>query len=117
MSQIKLLLDEDVWLGLAAALREQGFDVTHVNELERKGLSDAKQLAYAAQSSRAILTHNAKDFVPLAVSYFFEERPHAGVIITPQLAKGELSRRVLTLLRALAAEEITNTVRHLADFT
>lgn len=116
MSQIKLLLDEDVWLGLAATLREQGFDVIHVNELNRKGLSDDEQLAYAARSSRAILTHNAKDFVPLAISYFFENRPHAGVIITPQLDKGEFTRRVLALLRSLSTEEISNTVRHLADF-
>jgi hypothetical protein len=35
MSRIKLLLNEDVWLGLAGALREHGFDIVHVYELER----------------------------------------------------------------------------------
>jgi predicted nuclease of predicted toxin-antitoxin system len=74
-------LDEDVWLGLAAALREHGFDVVHVNEAGRAGLSDPEHLAYAAREKRAILSHNAKDFVPLAAASFFEEQSHASIIL------------------------------------
>lgn len=117
MSQIKLFLDEDVWPGLAETLREQGFDVIHVGEVERRGLSDSDQLAYAAQQERAILTHNVKDFVPLATSYFFDEHPHAGIIISQQLEKGELTRRILNLLHTLSAEQMENTLRHLADYS
>ncbi len=117
MSRIKLFLDEDVWLGLAETLREHGFDVVHVNEVDRTGLADTAQLDYAAQNGRAILTHNVKDFVPLATTYFFDERPHPGIIITPQLEKGELIRRTLNLLRNLSDEEINNTLRHLADYS
>jgi predicted nuclease of predicted toxin-antitoxin system len=95
MSTIRLFLDEDVWPGLATLLRERGFDVVHAYEVERGGMSDADQLAYSAQEGRTILTHNVKDFVPLA---------------------GELVRRTLDLLRSLSAEKIANTVRHLADY-
>jgi predicted nuclease of predicted toxin-antitoxin system len=113
---IKLFLDEDVWPGLAAALRERGFDVIHVYEAERGGLPDADQLGYAAQAGRAILTHNARDFVPLAVEWFFVGRTHAGVILTSQLEKGELVRRVGKLLQNVSAKEIANTVRFLSDY-
>jgi predicted nuclease of predicted toxin-antitoxin system len=116
MSAIRLFLDEDVWPGLAVALREHGFDAVHTYEVERGGMSDADQLAYAAQEGRAILTHNARDFVPLAVECFFSGRLHAGVILSPQIEKGELIRRAVSLLRSLSAEEIANTVRYLADY-
>ena len=116
MSAIRLFLDEDVWPGLAPLLREHGFDVAHAYEVERGGMSDADQLAYSAQEERTILTHNAKDFVPLAIEYFFNERSHAGVILSPQIEKGDLVRRTLNLLRSLSAEKIANTVRHLTDY-
>ena len=116
MSTIRLFLDEDVWPGLAVVLWEQNFDARHAYELERGGISDADQLAYSAQEGRAILTHNVKDFVPLAIEYFFADRPHAGIILSPQFRKGELIRRTLRLLGSLSAEEIAGTVRHLADY-
>jgi predicted nuclease of predicted toxin-antitoxin system len=109
-------LDEDVWPGLAIVLRKRGFDIVHAYEVERGGMSDADQLAYSAQEGRAILTHNAKDFVPLAIEYFFNGRFHAGVILSPQIEKGELARRMLNLLHSLSAQEIAGTVRHLADY-
>ena len=111
MSAIRLFLDEDVWPGLAPPLRERGFDVVHAHEVERGGMSDADQLDYSAQEERTILTHNAKDFVPLAIEYFFKDRSHAGVILSPQVEKGELVRRTLNLLRSLSAEEIANLVQ------
>jgi predicted nuclease of predicted toxin-antitoxin system len=113
---IRLFLDEDVWPGLVVPLRKQGFDVTHVYEVERGGMADIDQLAYAAQEECAILTHNAKDFVPLAITYFFEERAHAGIILSSQIEKGELIRLTLNLLQSLSAEEIADTVRYLADY-
>ena len=116
VSPISLLLDEDVWPGLANVLCEHGFDVVHVYQVERGGRSDVDQLAYAAREKRAILTHNAKDFVPLAVGYFFGERFHAGIILSPQVEKGELVRCTLGLLRALSAEDMNGTVRYLADY-
>ena len=57
-----LLLDEDVWAGLAMALRDRGIDAISVHELGRTGLSDQEQLVFAVQEGRALLTHNIADF-------------------------------------------------------
>ena len=116
MSRTKLLLDEDVWLGLAGTLRDRGFDVVHVYEVQRGEMSDADQLAYAAQENRVLLTHNAKDFERLAAEYFFGARPHAGLIVSPQISKGALVRRATRLLSSLSAEDVAGTVRYLSDY-
>ena len=42
--KIKLLLDEDVQVAVAHALRQRGYDVYHAQELSRKGNSDDEQL-------------------------------------------------------------------------
>ena len=59
-----LFLDEDVWLGLAEALREERFDVVHVYEVDRGSLSEREQISFAIQQQRAILTHNKRDYIP-----------------------------------------------------
>jgi predicted nuclease of predicted toxin-antitoxin system len=111
VSPIKLLIDEDVWVGLAVALREAGYDAVSVNDLNRKGLSDEEQLAFAAAEGRAILTHNIQDFVPLVEYYFEQGLPHAGVIVARQFDKGTLLRRTLALLASLTSESLANTLR------
>ena len=116
MSTIRLYLDADVWLGLAKTLRGHGFDVLHAIEVKQGELADPDQLAYAAEEKRTLLTHNAKDFVQLATDYFFGEHPHSGIILSPQIDKGELIRRTLNLLHALSDDQIANAVRYLADF-
>ena len=55
---IRLLVDEDVWDGLAAALRKAGCDAVSVAKAQRKGFSDEDQLAFAIAEQRAIITHN-----------------------------------------------------------
>jgi predicted nuclease of predicted toxin-antitoxin system len=116
MSTIRLLLDEDVWLGLAKTLRKRGYDALHVYEVQRGELPDADQFEYATQEQRAILTHNAADFVRLAREYYTSSRSHAGMILSPQISKSELLRRTLNLLDALSAEEANDTVRYLSDY-
>lgn len=111
VTRIKLLLDEDVWTGLAAALRKAGHDAVSVNELERKGLADEDQMAFAAAEGRAILTHNIQDFAPLAEVYFNQGIFHSGIIVSRHFEKGELLRRTLALLDALTSEQLANTLR------
>jgi predicted nuclease of predicted toxin-antitoxin system len=43
----KLLLDEHIWAYLATLLREQGFDVVHVNEVNLDATPDEKILRFA----------------------------------------------------------------------
>lgn len=51
----RVLCDEHIPRGIVTALRLRGEDCTHVEELGRKGLSDAEHLDYAAANSFAFL--------------------------------------------------------------
>ena len=108
---IRLLLDEDVWQGLAAALRQAGYDAISVAEAGRKGFSDEEILAHAIAEGRAVLTHNIQDFAPLAETYFLQEIEHPGIIMARQFEKGKLLRRTLALLQTLTPESLANTLR------
>lgn len=107
----RLLLDEDVWQGLAAALRSAGYDAISVTEAGYKGLSDDEILNEATAVGRAVLSHNIQDFAPLAEAYFFQNRSHAGIIVARQFEKSELLRRTTALLATLTAEALANTLR------
>lgn len=108
-----LLLDEDIWPGLAQALRDRGIDVVSVHELGRTGLSDGEQLAFAVQAGRAILTHNIADFVALALDYYQQQQTHFGILVAPHLEKGVLVRRTLALLDTVTADALMNTLRYI----
>jgi hypothetical protein len=110
---IRLLLDEHIWEGLAAALQEQGFDVVHVNHVGLRNTDDDVIMAHAAAEGRTILTYNHRDFVPLVALWFEEQREHSGVILSVQLPRGELLRQTLNLLDQLSCESCQNTVRWL----
>lgn len=111
MGQPKLLLDEDVWLGLAEALREVGYDVVSVHELDRQGLSDEEQMAFAMTEGRTLVTHNIQDFAPLVADYFEEGLSHPGVIVSRQFEKGTLLRKTLALLESMTSDDLANTLR------
>jgi predicted nuclease of predicted toxin-antitoxin system len=65
-SDIKLLIDEDVHLALAEALRRRGHDAIHVREVDRLGLDDESQLEYAAEHHRCFVTFNVGEFCGVA---------------------------------------------------
>ena len=107
----KLLLDEHIWAYLAKLLREQGFDVVHVNEVDLIAAPDEKVVAYAVGEHRAVVTFNIKHFVPLAIQYVEDGKEHYGVVVSKELSRGELQKRVTKLLESVTAEELMNSVR------
>ncbi len=109
----KLLLDEHIWAYLAKLLREQGFDVIHVNEIDLDATPDQKIMAYAVDEHRAIVTFNIKHFIPLAIEYYEDGKEHYGVVVSKELSHGELQKRVTQLLKTVTAEELMNSVRYL----
>jgi predicted nuclease of predicted toxin-antitoxin system len=109
----KLLLDEQIWKYLAKLLREQGFDVIHVNEVDLDATPDEKIMAYAVDEHRAVVTFNIKDFVPLSVQYYEDGKEHYGVVVSKELSRGELQKRVAKLLESVTADELMNSVRYL----
>ena len=113
MNPPKLLLDEHIWAYLAKILREQGFDVTHVNEVNLDATPDEEILQFAASEHRAVVTFNVRDFVPLAVQYYEDGKEHYGVVVSKEISHGELKRRVTKLLESVTPEELINAVRYL----
>jgi predicted nuclease of predicted toxin-antitoxin system len=109
----KLLLDEHIWAYLATLLREQGFDVVHVNEVNLDATPDEKILRFATGEHRAVVTFNVRDYIPLAVQYYEDGKEHYGVVVSKEISHGELKRRVTTLLENVTAEELMNAVRFL----
>lgn len=109
----RLLLDEHIWAYLAKILREQGFDVMHVTEVDLVATPDKEIMEYAVGKHRAVVTFNIKDFIPLAVQYYEDGREHYGVVVSNQLSRGELQKRVVKLLKSISADELMNSVRYL----
>lgn len=58
---IRLYLDEDVHESLLPALRQHGYDVVNVREVNRRAISDAEQLTYATGQGRTLFSFNATD--------------------------------------------------------
>ena len=113
---ISLYIDEDTtYRSLPGLLRAQGYDVVSSLELGQVGKvwDDEKQLTYAAENKRAILTGNATDFEPLAVKWERIGREHYGILIAKQLGIGEVLRRLLRLLDSVTAGEMKGTFRYL----
>jgi len=112
----RLLLDEQIWVHLAMLLREQGFDVYHVSEVGLDHTPDPEILRVAAERRQAVVTFNTKDFVPLFEDYFETGKEHYGIVVSDQIAQGELQKRVSALLNSVTAEELKNMIRYLQEF-
>lgn len=80
---MRLLLDEHHDPDVARQLRELGHDVVAVAEREDlRGRSDPDLFAAAIAEQRALVTENARDYVPLAARSAAEDLRHYGVILT-----------------------------------
>lgn len=79
----------------------------------RRGLTDAEQLAFAAEQGRTLFSFNASDYVPLHLSYLSQGHGHAGIVVAKQAAIGETARRLLILLQQVSVEEMRGQLRWL----
>ena len=105
---VKVLIDEDTHLALAAALRQRGHDAIHVREAGRLGLNDEDQLGFAAEEGRCFLTCNVGEFVEWHRTYMNAEREHSGIIVSAQKPIGRLLRERLAFLQTHSAEGARN---------
>jgi hypothetical protein len=77
-----LLLDEMFSGTIAEQLRAKSHDVLAVAaDSALIGLSDDQILAHAADTARALVTANIKDFMPLDARYRAASQTHAGLIL------------------------------------
>jgi hypothetical protein len=126
---IRLLLDEDVPILLAMALRERGFDALHVTEAGLSGATDPTVFECVWRQSHLCspLPHQGmlppaslgiapyeKHFLPLVERAAEAGQDHFGLLPAAQLPFGELLRRALRAVRGRSAEDLTNAVVWLA---
>jgi hypothetical protein len=109
---IELYLDEDVATLVALLLRSRGFVVTTTHDAGRNGRSDEEQLAHAAESGLAIVTHNRVHFERLAAHYFQIGRHHHGIIVAVRRPPAEIARRLYAILNDVTAEEMVDQLRY-----
>lgn len=107
---IKVYLDEDVNVLIAQLIRAKDFKSVTVNEVGRRGQSDAEQLKYAMQNGYAILTHNRIDFEELAQEYYADNKSHHGIIIAVRRPVHEVADRLLNTLNDFTADELINQI-------
>ena len=79
---MKLLLDEHYADDIAAQLRAAGHDAVTVCERALKGTDDESLLVLAVSEGRALLTNNARDFLPLVGRWAASGDDHCGVLLT-----------------------------------
>lgn len=98
---MKALLDAQLSHEIAQMLRERGLDVEAVGARDDipDNASDAKIMEIAAGEDRAVVTHNVKDFRPIAARRLQRGQVHAGLILVPSTR-----RRTKAASRALADE-------------
>ena len=114
---IRLYLDADVDVKLAANLRRAGYDCVSAREVGNAALDDETQIVFATNEGRVLLTHNIQDFVPIFERWWHANRNHPGIVVSQQIPLGELQRRVMRLLDTVTADEMKNNLRNLAEFT
>ena len=110
---IPVYLDEDVSVLVAKLAITRGFRVITTLEAGRLGATDADQLAYAASSGMALLTHNRVDFEALDREYAVQGLTHAGILLAIRKPPQEIARRLCALLSKTKLEEIAGQVRYL----
>jgi predicted nuclease of predicted toxin-antitoxin system len=103
-----LYLDEDVSGLVARLVRGRGYDVLTVREAGQAGKSDPEQLAFATGDGRTIVTHNRRDFEPLASEYAVRGQNHHGIIIAVRRSPYELAQLLVNILDQLTADEMQN---------
>lgn len=108
--RVRFHLDEHIASGVAAGLRRRSIDVTCAFDVGMSAQPDEKQLSFATEAGRVLVTQDA-DFLRLhqigAV--------HAGVAYVRQgsLSIGEMIRRLVLIHDLISAEEMLGRVEYL----
>jgi hypothetical protein len=114
--KVRLYLDEDVDVALAAALHRRGLDVLTTQGAGNVQQRDEAQLVFATQAARVFFTHNRADFARLHTKIIQEGRVHAGIILSDQLPLSVLLRRLSNLCFHLTREEMANRLEFLGNW-
>jgi predicted nuclease of predicted toxin-antitoxin system len=116
MTKLSFYFDEDIQRALADALRTRGIDVFTTHQAGNVGADDIRQLAYAAEIGRTILSYNKRHFALLHYEWMNVGRPHAGIILSDQLSIGVILRRFMKLYHSLNQDDMKNRLEYLGSW-
>jgi len=110
---VKVLLDEMYSPTVAKMLRELGHDAISAHERpDLQRAPDTVIFETMRLESRAIVTNNIRDFIPLAQTALLQDRSFAGLILTTDRTfprsrntTGILARSLAELIRACPADD------------
>jgi hypothetical protein len=81
-------LDEDLSPRVAQLLRQSGLDAVSAHEAGHGGRLDLKQLRFATNEERCLVTRNVADFVEIVRDLVNRQEAHAGIILVPASFRG-----------------------------
>jgi predicted nuclease of predicted toxin-antitoxin system len=113
MAKLSFYFDENIQTALADALKTRGIDVVTTQEAGNVGVVDIRQLAYATEKGRTILSYNKRDFALIHYQWMRIGRPHAGIILSDQLPIGVILRRLMRLYYSVNIEDMKNRLEYL----
>jgi uncharacterized protein with PIN domain len=116
VGKIKLYLDEDVSPAIARVLRSRGYDVVSAHEVEMLAKSDEEQIEFASRTNRIIISFNSRHYSPLAKTYFFSGKEHAGIVVSKVIDISEMLRLLINLLEKAAPGDLKNSFKWLQEF-
>lgn len=93
----------------AAALRGRGHDAVSVHDrIELKGKTDPIVFAAAQSDGRAVVTNNARDYVPLVAQSAKSLERHCGLVLTSDRSVRRRRDDVAGFVELLGALMLTN---------
>jgi predicted nuclease of predicted toxin-antitoxin system len=104
---VKFYLDEHIPKGVVEGLRRRGMDVLTVQEADRSGDSDEKQLAFPTREGRVLVTFD-DDFLRLDTTGV----PHTGIVFsqTGRYTVGELIESLMLIANVIEPNEMKNHI-------
>ena len=117
MTSIKIYLDEDVHHLIAHALRLRSWEAITTFDAGRQGSTDLEQIRFAADNSYVILSYNVSDFPRLHYEIVGAGDHHAGIIVATQEDPAANARTMLALVSTFSAEDFTNQLIYLNNWT
>jgi len=102
----RLYLDEDVYFGVAIALRRRGFEVITTFEAGRSGAPDNDQLLFATSQNMCIFTFNRGHFAEIHKRMISDGKHHCGIIVSRQVSLKATVRMLCAFLSKCSTDDL-----------
>lgn len=99
---MKLLLDEHYANEIAVQLRASGYEAFTVSERRLNGTDDETLLALASSENSALLTNNARDFLPMVARWATSGQDHCGLLLTSDISMPRSKDNIGIYVRTLS---------------